>query len=237
MMDALAIEAAEAAVQCGYPEGAGAVLDRRARRRRGRGRAPVRPGGAASAARPARSRSGSPPTTPSARCSGRAASPPSRRSAGSAPTTSSRTASSRGPCCPRCCAASPRCRSRAGVRVANVFHAGDGNLHPLVLFDDAVEGAGRAGGGGLRRDPRPLHRARRVHHRRARRRLRQGQVHAADVLRGRPRHHAAGALRLRPGRDLQPRQGLPTPRLCGEVPGRNRGAHPLVDGRPGGGQF
>ena len=27
-----------------------------------------------------------------------------------------------------------------GLRVANVFHAGDGNLHPLVLFDDAVEG-------------------------------------------------------------------------------------------------
>ncbi|HTW21723.1 MAG TPA: FAD-binding protein, partial [Mycobacteriales bacterium] len=24
----------------------------------------------------------------------------------------------------------------AGIRVANVFHAGDGNLHPLVLFDD-----------------------------------------------------------------------------------------------------
>jgi glycolate oxidase len=27
-----------------------------------------------------------------------------------------------------------------GVRVANVFHAGDGNLHPLVLFDDSVPG-------------------------------------------------------------------------------------------------
>jgi glycolate oxidase len=27
-----------------------------------------------------------------------------------------------------------------GIRVANVFHAGDGNLHPLVLFDDAVPG-------------------------------------------------------------------------------------------------
>jgi len=27
-----------------------------------------------------------------------------------------------------------------GVRVANVFHAGDGNLHPLVLFDAAIEG-------------------------------------------------------------------------------------------------
>jgi glycolate oxidase len=30
--------------------------------------------------------------------------------------------------------------STAGVRVANVFHAGDGNLHPLVLFDASVEG-------------------------------------------------------------------------------------------------
>jgi glycolate oxidase len=29
----------------------------------------------------------------------------------------------------------------SGVRVANVFHAGDGNLHPLVLFDAAVPGA------------------------------------------------------------------------------------------------
>ncbi len=31
--------------------------------------------------------------------------------------------------------------TESGVRVANVFHAGDGNLHPLVLFDDAEEGA------------------------------------------------------------------------------------------------
>jgi len=30
--------------------------------------------------------------------------------------------------------------SRAGLRVANVFHAGDGNLHPLVLFDARVPG-------------------------------------------------------------------------------------------------
>ena len=27
-----------------------------------------------------------------------------------------------------------------GLRVANVFHAGDGNLHPLVLYDPEVEG-------------------------------------------------------------------------------------------------
>jgi glycolate oxidase len=28
-----------------------------------------------------------------------------------------------------------------GYKVANVFHAGDGNLHPLILFDNAVPGA------------------------------------------------------------------------------------------------
>jgi glycolate oxidase len=26
--------------------------------------------------------------------------------------------------------------SRHGLKVANVFHAGDGNLHPLILFDE-----------------------------------------------------------------------------------------------------
>ena len=28
-----------------------------------------------------------------------------------------------------------------GYKIANVFHAGDGNLHPLILYDNAVEGA------------------------------------------------------------------------------------------------
>ena len=28
----------------------------------------------------------------------------------------------------------------AGLRVANVFHAGDGNLHPLILYDAKVPG-------------------------------------------------------------------------------------------------
>jgi glycolate oxidase len=32
---------------------------------------------------------------------------------------------------------------RAGLRVANVFHAGDGNLHPLVLYDARVPGQER----------------------------------------------------------------------------------------------
>jgi glycolate oxidase len=34
-----------------------------------------------------------------------------------------------------------RMSARAGIRVANVFHAGDGNLHPLILFDGRVPGA------------------------------------------------------------------------------------------------
>jgi glycolate oxidase len=29
----------------------------------------------------------------------------------------------------------------AGIRVANVFHAGDGNLHPLIMFDGREPGA------------------------------------------------------------------------------------------------
>ncbi|HLO50867.1 MAG TPA: glycolate oxidase subunit GlcD [Kamptonema sp.] len=28
-----------------------------------------------------------------------------------------------------------------GYRIANVFHAGDGNLHPLILYDNAIKGA------------------------------------------------------------------------------------------------
>ena len=33
-----------------------------------------------------------------------------------------------------------RMAEAAGLRVANVFHAGDGNLHPLVLYDQSVPG-------------------------------------------------------------------------------------------------
>ncbi|MFL5846401.1 MAG: FAD-binding oxidoreductase [Solirubrobacteraceae bacterium] len=34
-----------------------------------------------------------------------------------------------------------RMSAAAGIRVANVFHAGDGNLHPLILFDGREDGA------------------------------------------------------------------------------------------------
>ncbi len=34
-----------------------------------------------------------------------------------------------------------RLSKETGIRVANVFHAGDGNLHPLILFDGREQGA------------------------------------------------------------------------------------------------
>ena len=30
--------------------------------------------------------------------------------------------------------------ARSGLKIGNVFHAGDGNLHPLVCYDDRIEG-------------------------------------------------------------------------------------------------
>ncbi|MCO5992430.1 FAD-linked oxidase C-terminal domain-containing protein [Actinoallomurus rhizosphaericola] len=116
-----------------------------------------------------------------------------------------------------------------GVRVANVFHAGDGNLHPLVLFDGSEAGAGE--------------RAEEV----------SGRIidlcieHGGSIT----GEHGVGIdkakhmPRMFTGEDLDTMQmvrcafdpaGLcnpgkiyPTPRLCGEAPGRRRGVHPLVE--------
>ena len=41
---------------------------------------------------------------------------------------------------PRVLSEIDRMASAVGLRVANVFHAGDGNLHPLVLYDRTIEG-------------------------------------------------------------------------------------------------
>ena len=196
---------------CDYPAGAGAVLDRRAGRARGRGRAPVRRGRRGSARETRRVRASR--VAASADGAGRdlegAASPRSRPWAGSAPPTSSRTASCPGPRCPRCWRGSTGCSEEFGIRVANVFHAGDGNLHPLVLFDDAVPGEGERAEDRQWTDPRPVHRARRLDHRRTRRRRRQVPIHAENVHRRGPRHHAARPLRLRSRGPVQPGQGLP----------------------------
>jgi glycolate oxidase len=114
----------------------------------------------------------------------------------------------------------------SGLRIASVFHAGDGNLHPLVLYDDSVPGeAERAetvataildvcidAGGSLTGE----------------------HGVGVDKVCSMPKLFGADDLavmaRLRTAFDPQgianPGKVLPTPRLCGEVPGPYR-AHPL----------
>jgi glycolate dehydrogenase FAD-linked subunit len=113
-----------------------------------------------------------------------------------------------------------------GLRVGNVFHAGDGNLHPLVLYDGRVEGEAQ----------RAEHLANRIL---------EACVDAGGSITG---EHGVGAdkacamplmfgeadlavmQRLRRAFDphglANPGKVFPTPRLCGEVPGPYR-AHPL----------
>ena len=117
----------------------------------------------------------------------------------------------------------------SGVRVANVFHAGDGNLHPLVLFDEAVEGAGEA--------------AEKV----------SGAIldlciqHGGSITgeHGVGIDKAAYMPRMFNDDDLDtmqlvrcafdpagisnPGKVFPTPRLCGEVPGKRKGVHPMQE--------
>jgi glycolate oxidase len=117
----------------------------------------------------------------------------------------------------------------SGVRVANVFHAGDGNLHPLVLFDEAVEGAGEAAEqvSGAILD------------------LCLGHGGSITGEHGVGIDKAAYMPRMFTDEDLDtmqlvrcafdpqgianPGKVFPTPRLCGEVPGRHKGVHPLQE--------
>jgi glycolate oxidase len=45
---------------------------------------------------------------------------------------------------PRVMSEIARLSEETGIRVANVFHAGDGNLHPLVLYDRRIPGQEQA---------------------------------------------------------------------------------------------
>ncbi|WP_396445229.1 FAD-linked oxidase C-terminal domain-containing protein [Actinomadura sp.] len=116
--------------------------------------------------------------------------------------------------------------AESGVRVANVFHAGDGNLHPLVLFDDAEEGAEERAEtvSGAILDLCIQH---------------GGSItgeHGVGVDKARymPRMFTDADLdtmqMVRCGFDpaglCNPGKVFPTPRLCGEVPGTRKGPHP-----------
>ena len=112
-----------------------------------------------------------------------------------------------------------------GLEVGNVFHAGDGNLHPLVLYDGAVEGEAEraevlasailqacvdAGGSLTGEHGIGLDKA-----------CQMPLMYSPDDL--------ATMLRLRAAFDpdglCNPGKAFPTPRLCGEVPGPYR-RHP-----------
>ncbi len=228
MMDALAIEAAEAAVHCGYPDGAGAVLvvelDGPAaevqaqfgdveRHCRQAGAFEIRL--AADDAERALFWRG----RKSAFAAVGRISPDYIVQDGVIPRTA----------LPEVLRAIDALSRESGVRVANVFHAGDGNLHPLVLFDDSVPGEGEAAEevSGRILDLCIAH---------------GGSITGehgvgSDKARYMPRMFSDADLdtmqlvrcAFDPAGLSNPGKIFPTPRLCGEVPGRHRGAHPLVD--------
>ena len=193
MMDALTIEAVEAAVAPGLPGRRGRGADRRARRAGAAGRRGLGRGRGGSAARAARSRCARRDTAEE-----RARVWRGRKSAFAAMGRISPSYYVQDGVVPR--TRLPEVLRRIyelgdeyGLRVANVFHAGDGNLHPLVLYDDRVEGEAELAERLATDDPRRLHRRGRVAHRRARRRRRQGVLDAEALRRARPRDDAAAA--------------------------------------------
>ncbi|WP_024876507.1 FAD-linked oxidase C-terminal domain-containing protein [Saccharomonospora piscinae] len=114
-----------------------------------------------------------------------------------------------------------------GLRVANVFHAGDGNLHPLVLYSEAAGEADRAEdlsrriaelcvelGGSLSGE----------HGIGTDKACSMPRMFGTDDLATMDRVRAA----FDPDRLCNPGKLLPTPRLCGEAPGPYR-PHPLEE--------
>ncbi|MDA3626524.1 FAD-linked oxidase C-terminal domain-containing protein [Saccharopolyspora oryzae] len=228
MMDALAIEAAEQAVHCGYPEGAGAVLV-------------VELDGPASEVEHTFSEverhceaHGAFEIRVAADDHERAMIWKGRKSAFAAVGRISpdyivqdgvipRTA------LPEVLGRISRLSAESGVRVANVFHAGDGNLHPLVLFDDSEPGANERAeqvsgaildlciehGGSITGE----------HGVGADKVKYMGRMFTADDLDTMQRLRCA----FDPVGICNPGKVFPTPRLCGEVPGPRRGVHPLTE--------
>ncbi len=116
--------------------------------------------------------------------------------------------------------------ARCGLRIGNVFHAGDGNLHPLICYDEKIPGqsalAAEVGGeilsycveaGGSITGEHGV---------------------GADKAEYMPRMFSADDIDVMqlvrrafdPKGICNPGKIFPTPRLCGEVPGPYR-AHPM----------
>jgi glycolate oxidase len=227
MMDALAIEAAEAAVHCRYPEGAGAVLIVELDGPAGDVEAQT------AAVRAICTAEGAYEIRAAQDAAERAAIWTGRKSAFAAVGRISPAYIVQDGVVPRTALESVLDRisalsAQTGIRVANVFHAGDGNLHPLVLFDDRRPGEQEAAEklSGMILDLCIEH---------------GGSItgeHGVGVDKSRymPRMFGANDLdtmqllrcAFDPGGICNPGKVFPTPRLCGEVPGVRRAPHPLV---------
>jgi glycolate oxidase len=116
--------------------------------------------------------------------------------------------------------------ARSGLRIGNVFHAGDGNLHPLICYDQKIPGQA-------------------AHAEAVASEILQYCIDAGGAITGEhgvgvdkkaymPKMFADADLDVMqllrcafdPGGICNPGKVFPTPRLCGEVPGPYR-QHPL----------
>ena len=115
-----------------------------------------------------------------------------------------------------------RLAEAAGLRVANVFHAGDGNLHPLVLYDARVAGeeerAARLGGEILRLCLAAGGSITGEHGVGAEKAAFMAEQFGPDDLDTMHRIRCA----FDPARIMNPGKVFPSPRLCGEAPGPYR---------------
>jgi glycolate oxidase len=115
-----------------------------------------------------------------------------------------------------------RLAAAAGLRVANVFHAGDGNLHPLVLYDARVPGeeerAVQLGGAILRLCLAAGGSITGEHGVGAEKAAFMAEQFGPDDLDTMQRIRCA----FDPTGLMNPGKVFPTPRLCGEVPGPYR---------------
>ena len=109
---------------------------------------------------------------------------------------------------------------KSGLRVANVFHAGDGNLHPLVLYDARVPGQEKAaedlGGAILRLCLAHGGSITGEHGVGAEKAMYMGEMFLEADLETMHRVRCA----FDPKNRLNPGKVFPTPRLCGDRPGK-----------------
>jgi len=121
--------------------------------------------------------------------------------------------------------------SRVGLRVANVFHAGDGNLHPLVLYDARLPGQEKAaeelGGEILRMCVRYGGSITGEHGVGADKAAYMADMFTAQDL------DTMGLVRcgFDPEGLLNPGKVFPTPRLCGDRPGPYRAHATEISGQ------